>query len=215
MDTGSTASTLIALVRHGQSEGNVSGCIGGHCATPLTELGHRQSRATAEALVRELEPTVLVSSDLVRARQTAEPIARSCALDLGLDARLRERSLGVMDGLSFTDAAERYPDDWQRLRAREPGACPPGGETVAAVFERVSQVIDHIAHSHLGERVVVVSHGLAIYHAFAHICGLGSPARGLRVFSLVDNCSISLFTFRRDHWLLGSINDRAHLRDLT
>lgn len=215
MSTGSTASTVLFLIRHGQSESNLNGQIGGHTPSPLTDLGHRQARATAAAVLRDLQPTTVLSSDLLRARQTAEPIGQSCDLDVGFDERLRERSLGVLDGLTFEQAAERYPDHWQRLRSRDPAACPPGGETVAGVFERVSQVIDDLVRDHAGERVAIVSHGMAIYHALAHILGLGNPADGLRVFSLVDNCSISMFTFRRDHWLLGTVNDRAHLRDVT
>lgn len=214
MNTGSAPSTLIVLVRHGQAENNSMGSIGGHSPAPLTELGIRQARATAEALARELEPTVLVSSDLVRAQQTAAPIAELTNLEARYDPRLRERSLGVLDGLSFGEAAARYPDEWMRLRSRDPDVCPAGGESVEHVFSRVSAAIDEIALAHQGERVVVVSHGLAIFHALAHIWGLGSPGRGLRVFSLVDNCSISRFSFRGDYWLVECINDRGHLRSI-
>jgi probable phosphoglycerate mutase len=215
MTTGSTAWTVLALVRHGQSEGNVSGAIGGHSATPLTDLGHRQAHHTARALAGDFTPGVVISSDLLRARQTAIPIAQACGVELVLDPRLRERSLGVLDGMSFEQAEAAEPDVWRRLRARDPDACPPGGETVDAVFTRVSQVIDDIARAHAGGRVVVVSHGLAIYHAFAHICGLGSPARGLRVFSLVENCSISRATYRGSYWYLSTLNEYTHLGDDT
>lgn len=215
MNAGSAASTVLVLIRHGEAESNFTGRIGGHSSTPLTELGRRQARATAQALREALAPTVVISSDLVRARETAEPIGAALGLDIRLDPRLRERSLGIMDGLSFEEAAAAHPAEWQRLRERDPLACPPGGETVHQVFERVSQAIDDIAHTFPGERVAVVSHGIAIYHAFAHICGLGSPAGGLKVFTLVDNCSISTFTFHRNHWLLSALNDRAHLRQLT
>lgn len=213
MAIGSTAWTVLALVRHGQSESNLSGCIGGHSQTPLTELGQRQAHRTARALADDFAPGVVISSDLLRARQTAIPIAQACNVELVIDPRLRERSLGVLDGLTFAEAEAADPDIWRRLRDRDPDACPSGGEPVDAVFTRVSQAIDDIARRHAGGRVVVVSHGLAIYHAFAHICGLGSPARGLRVFSLVENCSISRATYRGSYWYLSTLNEFAHLGD--
>ena len=211
MPRGSAAWTVLALVRHGQSRGNVDGVIGGHSATPLTDLGHRQARATADFLHDDFGPTHLVSSDLLRARQTALPIAQECGLELTFDERLRERSLGVLDGMAFNEVQERYPDLWKRLRARDPGLAPPKGETVEAVYQRVSAVIEHLVQTYPGGRVVVVSHGIAIYHAFCHICSIGSPADGMKVFTLVDNCSVTRATYRGDYWYLSTLNERAHL----
>lgn len=217
MSTGSAATrepTLVALVRHGESQANSEGRIGGHGPTPLTDLGHQQAQATAQILARDLRPTVLVSSDLLRARQTAAPLAALSGLEVAFDPRWRERSLGVMDNLPFTEIAERYPDDWRRLRARDPLACPPGGETLDQVFARVSAAIEDLVAAHPGGRVVVVSHGLAIFHALAHIFGLGSPGQGLRISGVVGNCSVSTFEHHPNgHWRFQAINDRAHLQD--
>jgi probable phosphoglycerate mutase len=217
MSTGSVDApepTVLALVRHGESAGNSEGRIGGHGPTPLTDHGHRQARATAQALARLFRPTAIVSSDLVRARQTASPLAELTGLAPALDPRWRERSLGVLDDLLFSEIELRYPEHWQRLRARDPRACPPGGETLDQVFARVSAAIQDIVTRHPGGRVVVISHGLAIFHALAHILGLGSPGSGLNVFTLVANCSVSTFRHRTGHWYIEAINDRAHLLDL-
>lgn len=217
MSTGSAdapEATVIALVRHGESEGNMHGRVGGHGPTPLTDLGQRQARITAAALSRSFRPTAIVSSDLIRARQTALPLAELTGLTPVLDPRWRERSLGVMDDLLFSEIEERYPEDWRRLRAREPDACPPGGETLDHLFGRVSAAVQDVIAEHPGGRVVVVSHGLAIFHAVAHILGLGSPGAGLKVFVLVGNCSVSTFRHRAGHWYIEAINDRAHLHEL-
>ena len=214
MTRGSAVKTVLALVRHGQSEGNLVGVISGHTALPLTDLGHRQASLTALALAREFEPTAVVTSDLVRARQTALPIARECIAELGIDERLRERSLGSLDGLRFEEAATRDPDAWERLRANDPTACPAGAETVDGVYARVSQAIDDIVATHAGGRVVVVSHGIALYHALCHIIGLGNPARGLQVFTLVDNCSITRVSHRGHYWYLTTVNETHHLASL-
>ena len=217
MSTGSVdapEATVLVLVRHGESASNVEGRIGGHGPAPLTERGHRQARVTAEALARSLRPTAIVTSDLARARQTAAPLAELTGLAPELEPRWRERSLGVMDDLLFTEIETRYPDHWQRLRARDPGACPPGGETLDQVFARVSAAVDDAITRHQGGRVIVISHGLAIFHALAHILGLGSPGGGLKVFTLVGNCSMSSFRHRSGHWYIETINDRAHLHDV-
>lgn len=211
MATGNDTWTVLALVRHGQSQGNLNRSIGGHSATPLTDLGHQQARETAAALAEDFMPTRVIASDLMRAKQTAIPIAQECGVDMSLDARLRERSLGVFDGMLFDDAQARDPAFWERLRNRDVTACPEGGETLDTVFQRVKSAISDIVEHHAGERVVVVSHGLALFHAFAYICGLGSPAAGLQVFTLVDNCSITRVTHRGSYWYLSTLNECRHL----
>lgn len=210
--------TTLVWVRHGEADSNRDGRFGGHSPVPLTERGRRQAEATARAIVR-LEPTAIVSSDLVRARQTAEPIAAACQLPLVLDPGLRERSVGILDGLSFAEAEERHPELWARMRSRDPGAVPDGGETQEAVFARVAGALDRVLEAHRGGRVVVVSHGLALYHAFSHVCGLGCPSLGHSVFVLVDNCSMSRVEHRRGRdgrpmWRIVSLNETAHLLDV-
>ncbi len=216
MKTGDTSApeTVVVLVRHGQSQGNVDGRFGGHGPTPLTQVGREQAKLTAAAIAAAVEPTALVSSDLPRAMQTMQPIAEAVNLEPAFDVGFRERGVGVFENLLFTEAQEQYPELWQRMLRREPGATPPGGEEIDAVFDRVSNALDRVVDEHRGGRIVIVSHGLAIYHALAHIFGLGSPSQSLKVFALVDNCSLSTFTCKRDKWRIRAINDRSHLKGL-
>lgn len=218
MTADSDGRTVLFLVRHGEADSNLNGRIGGHSPVPLTERGLRQAEITARALA-VLAPTALISSDLVRAQQTAAPIAAATGLALTLEPGLRERSLGVFDGLAFTEAAARFPGAWSALMARDPEAVPEGGETTDQVYARVSATIDAIIAHHAGGRIAVVSHGLALFHAFSHVCGLGSPSGHQRVFVLVDNCSITHLEHRHhddrsDRWRIVRMNDVAHLRDL-
>lgn len=219
MSTGDVR-TVLYLVRHGEADANRDGRIGGWSPTPLTELGRRQAERAAAELARRA-PTRLVTSDLPRARQTAEPIALATGLAPELEPGLRERSLGVLDGLSFAEARDRHPALWQRMTARDPDAVPEGGETADAVHGRVATAIARLVHDHAGERIAVVTHGLALYHVFTHVCGLGSPSQPLPVFVLVDNASITQLEHRRlpgppvlDRWRIVSLNDTAHLREL-
>jgi probable phosphoglycerate mutase len=204
------SATTLLWVRHGEADSNRDGRIGGHSPAPLTEEGRRQAEATGRAIAR-LEPTAIVSSDLRRAHQTAEAIARATGLGIELEPGLRERSLGILDGLLFTEAETQHPELWARLRSRDPDLVPEGGEHADAVFARVGGAIDRIVAAHEGGRVVVVSHGLALYHAFAHVCGLGSPSAGHAVFLLVDNCSISRLEHRAGRWRILSLNETFHL----
>jgi 2,3-bisphosphoglycerate-dependent phosphoglycerate mutase len=207
--------TTLLWIRHGEADSNRDGRFGGHSPAPLTELGVRQAAATARA-VKRFEPTVLISSDLMRARQTAAPIAEACSLELVLEPALRERSLGILDGLSFQEAEQQHPELWQRLRARDPDAIPEGGEAHTAVYARVAGAIDRAVAAHPGGRIAMVSHGLALYHAFSHVCGLGAPGPDHNVFVLVDNCSLSRLEHRtsgdgRPRWRIVTLNDTGHL----
>src|SRR5512144_221237 len=104
-------STQILLVRHGQSEGNAERRFGGHTATPLSSRGRRQAQATAEALCGE-QLTAIFSSDLARAMQTAAPLSQLTGLPVHGTEAFRERSVGVMEGLTFEDAAQKHPDQY-------------------------------------------------------------------------------------------------------
>lgn len=208
------APTELLLVRHGEADSNRDGRFGGWSPAPLTALGHRQAAAAAAALVPRA-PVAIVASDLPRAAQTAAPIGAALGLPIRSMPGLRERSLGVFDGLRFGEAEERYPELWRRMRARDPDAVPEGGETPATVYARVTAALATICADHAGQRVVVVSHGLALYHAFTHICGLGVPGPTTPVFVLVDNASISQIERRDDRWRIVTLNDTAHLRDLS
>ena len=93
-------STRVLLIRHGQSEGNAEGRFGGHTATPLSPRGRLQAEATARILSSE-NLTAIYSSDLSRAVETAMPLARLTGLDVEQTDAFRERSVGVMEGLTF------------------------------------------------------------------------------------------------------------------
>ena len=205
---------MLYLVRHGEADSNRDSRFGGWSPAPLTDLGQRQALAAATEL-RRRAPTVLITSDIARAHQTARPIAEILGLEPRFEPGLRERSLGIFDGLSFAEAEAQYPDVWKRLMSRDPDAVPEGGETADAVYARVSAAIDRIITEHAGERIAVVSHGLALFHVFSYICGLGSPSQEHPVFVLVDNASITQVERRHDKWRIITVNDTAHLRDMT
>jgi len=98
--------TRLFLVRHGQSNGNAEGRFGGHSPTPLSALGKEQAELTARALAKEKIHAVY-SSDLLRAVQTAEPLAVITDLPVITTVAFRERKVGVLEGLTFDESRRR------------------------------------------------------------------------------------------------------------
>src|SRR4028119_462374 len=106
--------TRLYLIRHGQSAGNAAGRFGGHSPTPLSELGFEQAKHTAQALTKEKIQAVY-SSDLLRAVQTAEPLAKSLNLPIIKTSAFRERHVGVLEGLTFDESKAAFPKDYYAL----------------------------------------------------------------------------------------------------
>ena len=106
--------TRLYIIRHGQSDGNAEGRFGGHGPTPLSKLGLEQAERTAKLLAKE-EISAIYSSDLLRAVQTAEPLAKLLNLKINKSKAFRERNVGVLEGLTFDECKEQYPRDYYAL----------------------------------------------------------------------------------------------------
>lgn len=151
----------LLLVRHGQSTWNALGRWQGHGDPPLSELGRKQVRALAAALAGERIDAV-VASDLRRAAETADIVARTLRLEVAIDARWRERDIGAWTGLRREEIQAGWPDVYARLAAGDPDAAPPGGESHRALEVRVRAAALELARGHAGGRVLVVTHRGAI-----------------------------------------------------
>jgi alpha-ribazole phosphatase len=152
--------TELCLVRHGQTDWNLQGRYQGQSDVPLNENG----RLEAHALARRLKDrffSVIYTSDLERARETAEILAASLQVPITCDDRLREINQGEWEGQLVEDIKARYSRLWLQRKVDPASIRPPGGETVGEVAERVHAVLDEIASLNAGP-VLIVSHGLAI-----------------------------------------------------
>ncbi len=204
------STTEILLLRHGQSEGNEAGRFGGHGPTPLTALGQAQAAAVARALAGE-GLTAIWSSDLVRAVQTAEPIAAATGLPLRQTPALRERSVGVFTGMTFAEAEARYPEFFAALMRRDyaPDWSPPEGETTDDCFLRIGGFFDEAIADAVGGRVLVVSHAFTLNLTLRRLLGL---AHVPSVFFRTDNCGLHrLKRTPQGFWNVEALNDRRHL----
>ena len=150
--------TTLLLARHGETDWNRELRIQGSSDIELNELGRRQAHALAQEL-EHVDLDAIYSSDLTRARATAEAVGASHGLDVRLDPRLRERSFGSWEGFTRDDIA----------------ALPEGsrhdGETDDEVRERMLEAVQAIADAHPGEQVLVVSHGGALNTLWHHALG--------------------------------------------
>lgn len=159
---------MLILVRHGQVAANARGLLLGRADPPLTETGHRQARALAKALA---PPIRVVSSPLLRARQTAAVLAgaREDSGDVQVDRRWIEMDYGELDG----QPATALPEQTWRTWWQDPHFVPAGGESVAAVGVRVREACAELASDAACGDVVVVSHVSPIKAALAWALGVG------------------------------------------
>ncbi|MGH8982071.1 MAG: histidine phosphatase family protein [Acidimicrobiales bacterium] len=152
------ASRRLWLVRHGESTWNALGLVQGQVTVPtLTAFGMCQARAQADSLSGE-PITWLYSSDLRRALQTASPIGRALGLDVHLDVRLRERSLGTAEG---TPSALLGPERSGIAEGRvvDADAAPEGGESVRQLYRRASECVTELLRAGGDGDIALVCHG--------------------------------------------------------
>jgi alpha-ribazole phosphatase len=163
--------TELILVRHGETDWNTQGRYQGQSDVPLNEAGRVQADRLAASLQGQAIAAIY-SSDLRRARETAEALARSSGAPLHFDPRLREIDQGEWEGMLFDEIQRRYAESFQRRRRDPLRVAPPGGETVGQVRERVLEAVQDIRRRHPGGRVAIISHGLALALVKVHFEGL-------------------------------------------
>jgi broad specificity phosphatase PhoE len=148
------------LARHGETAWNLEGRWQGHTDIPLSARGREQARALAARLPAHGIGHIR-ASDLIRARDTAEIVARELGIaEVTVDARLRERAFGVFEGLTGAECAARFPEAWTRYEA-DRRCVPPGGEPQERVVARLLQAVQEAAAAATGA-VLVVGHGGSI-----------------------------------------------------
>jgi len=157
------------LVRHGETDWNAAGRWQGQTDVPLNARGREQAREVAGRL-RAGGIAAIASSDLLRARATAEIVASELGLEVShLDAALRERRFGCFEGLTREEVAARFPEAWARYLA-DPGPAPPGGESRDELIGRLLPAVAS-AVARLPGPLLVVMHGGAMRALLAEHVG--------------------------------------------
>jgi broad specificity phosphatase PhoE len=206
--------TNVLLIRHGQSRGNAERRFGGHTATPLSSRGRNQAHATARTLKSE-SITAIYSSDLARAMETAQPLAKLTGLPVNATSAFRERSVGVMEGLTFEDAAQQHPEQYAALLRRDFEHVLTGGESYRQLLDRARQKLDEIIEENRGGRIAVFSHTGTICILALHLMGALDAPDLKPVWIASANCGIARFELRHDGFVrVLSINDTNHLNGI-
>ncbi len=207
--------TRLFLVRHGQSTKNAERRFGGHSATPLSSLGRKQAFATAKALAKE-RIHLIYSSDLLRAVQTARPLARILRLPINEVPAFRERNVGVLEGLTFEEAEAKYPNDYQALISRDFRHVITNGESYFQLLQRVKAEIEKILQEHEGKNIVIFSHTGVICFTSLYLLGAIHETTTHTPWLVTSNCGICRFEFRgRQNVRLLAFNDTRHLKKIT
>ncbi len=197
--------TRLILWRHGRTAWNAENRVQGQLDVELDPTGREQAAAAATRLAAR-HPDAIVASDLLRARQTAEPLAALTGLEVHVDPRLRERYFGDWQGLTMPEVVERFPEAHARWRNAVPvGACAL--EELDDLGKRVASALQDAADRAPGGTVVVATHGAAVKYGVGAL--LGWPGTMLRTIRAMSNCHwTELHATPEAGWRLLAYNTR-------
>jgi probable phosphoglycerate mutase len=220
----------LLLVRHGESGGNVARDLAEQqglddisiearrdCDVPLSDRGREQAQALGEWMAEQGElPTAILTSPYLRARDTAEIVAREASLRIPVivDERLREREFGVLDRLTRRGIERRFPEQAKLRKALGKFYHrPPGGESWCDVILRLRSVVDTLTREHKGERVLLVCHSVVVL-CFRYLLERMTEEQILAIDRAADvaNCSITSYELAGERLELRRFNFVAPLR---
>jgi len=200
--------TSMVLLRHGETPLSPERRFAGRRDIPLTATGLRQAEAAAQRLAAGGGIDAIVTSPLQRARLTAEAVAGATGAPVRVDDAWMELDFGEWEGLSYAEAAERWPDEmaaWLKASA----AAPPGGESLSAAARRVLPALGRVLDAQRGATVVVVSHVTPMKIVLRHALLAPPPAVRRMHLDVASMCEIDW----HDEGLgvVRTFNDTAHL----
>ncbi|HXS66501.1 MAG TPA: histidine phosphatase family protein [Streptosporangiaceae bacterium] len=200
--------TTTLLLRHGQTELSAERRFAGRGDIPLTKEGVRQAELAARRLAG-VGATVVITSPLQRAHRTAEVVAEVAGVPLVVYEELIEADFGAWQGLTFGEAAKRWPDELEAWMT-SPDATPPEGESFAMVAMRVLAGLDRLMADYPHQTTIVVSHVTPIKTLVCRAL-LAPPEAMFRMnLDVASLCQIDCFD--NGSAVLRSLNDTAHLQ---
>lgn len=191
-------STRICFVRHGETDWNIEQRLQGHIDLALNARGEAQAVAVGRYFATQ-RADALYGSDLLRARQTAQPIAQALKLPLLLLPALRERNFGRCEGLTLAQIAVRYPEDAHAIECRDADYAAPGGESRRQHGARVLDCLARLVDDHRGQTIVVVTHGGVLDVIYRRARGL--PPDAARDYP-IPNAGINWLTIDGAQWAI-------------
>jgi probable phosphoglycerate mutase len=205
-----STTTSVTLIRHGETEWNLSGRWQGHADSPLSERGVAQAEAVGKRMKSD-DFDFFYSSDLGRAMHTSRLVGGPSGWEVIPREDLRERDLGVLEALTTEEMLESEAEIYRSFRNDGPEYVPPGGESFKQFCDRCSKAVEAIALSHEGAKIGIVTHGGVLGALFRYV--LNVPLEKERNFVLL-NCSLNRIEKKDNVWNLVSWGDIAHLEGM-
>lgn len=203
------ASTRIIAIRHGETAWNVDTRIQGQLDIGLNATGRQQARRLARALGSE-SISAIYTSDLSRARDTAQSIAQATGQPLQPHTGLRERGFGLFQGKTFVEIERSWPELALRWRQRDPHWTPEGGESLLTLRERILGTTNELASRHIGQQIVLVAHGGVLDVLYR--AATGQDLQAARSWNL-GNAAINRLLWTPQSLTLVGWADTQHLDD--
>lgn len=204
----------LILIRHGETDWNRELRFQGQIDVPLNATGHEQARRVGLRLAQE-EVHTLVCSDLMRAQETARPVAQNRLPDQGLspvlEVGLREQSFGVIEGMLVADIKAQYPNEWAQWTQFDADYAFEGGESVRQFHTRVLTAVRALAQQYPQQTVAVVTHGGVLDMIYRSAMAL--PLSGPRQ-SLIPNAGLNRVRVDGDAIHILDWADTQHLADM-
>src|SRR5712691_3232788 len=197
----------LLAIRHGATAYSQERRYAGSHDVPLSPEGRRQCSALPQALA-SFHAAAIYASPLVRARESAAPIAADQAIEVTLESDFREMCFGDWEGLTRDEVERRFPEDYKVWCTAPERFARPGSEPLSAVAERVTRAVAELRATHLGETVILVSHGVVTRLIVLAALGLGPE----RLWSVdASPAGISEIEYRDDWATVHRVNTVAHL----
>ena len=205
--------TTIIMIRHGQSVANAENRFAGHSDFNLSELGRKQAELGADYYKDKFRPDVIVSSDLLRAHNTALPFSKVYGLPIIDRQGLRELYAGKWEGLTLEEIADLYTDDLKTWREDFSNARCTGGESTQELYSRIVPEILSIAKEYEGKTVLAATHATPIRAVEAYANGY--RADEIHKVTFVKNASLNIFEYDSETDKLSAIRTNIvdHLDD--
>lgn len=199
------------IERHGQSMGNLVRAFLGHTDLPLSELGQLQAAKTAEYLKDE-NIDVIISSDLKRAYQTAEPLAKLKGMEIIPDKGMREIYAGKWENMLFDDIQTTYPEEFGIWRNDIANAVCTEGEAVRELDARIYKEICRLGELYAGKNVFIATHATPI--RMLRLRALGLPIEEAKNHPWAPNASVTEIGYENGRLYLLKDTVSEHLDEL-
>ena len=194
------------LIRHGETIWNTQLRMQGNLDSDLTPKGESQIKSLGEWM-KEVPFDYLYCSDSGRARKTAEAISKYTGHKLNFDKRLREKNLGIFEGLTSEEARERYPETFKLFKTAGANYVIDEGESTQQLLDRALEAIEKIRIRHPQKVAVLVTHGGVVRVLMKHVLGvpLDTPTQ-----FMISNTGIFRLVWR-DKWIVAEMGSVQHL----